>query len=125
MNQLIFNLFYQDDELKKLLTHKGMPQIFSGGLAPLGGSLPYVTWQIISKVPTQTMGNKTKNNRSRIQFDIYSSDERQALQIQKLFNQRLERIGYVLRSAGPMREPETKHYRISQDVSFITGDLYE
>ncbi|MBS7835219.1 hypothetical protein J7620_09675 [Wohlfahrtiimonas chitiniclastica] len=125
MNQLIFNLFYQDDELKKLLTHKGMPQIFSGGLAPLDGSLPYVTWQIISKVPTQTMGNKTKNNRSRIQFDIYSSDERQTLQIQKLFNQRLERIGYVLHSAGPMREPETKHYRISQDVSFITGDLYE
>lgn len=121
MNQFIFNLFYQDDDLKKLLTNKGMTQVFSGGLAPLGASLPYVTWQVISKVPTQTVGNKIKNNRSRIQFDIYSDDQEQVLNIQALLNQRLERTGYVLNSFGPLREPETKHYRISQDVSFITG----
>ncbi|MGL4674973.1 MAG: tail completion protein gp17 [Wohlfahrtiimonas sp.] len=121
MNQFIFNLFYQDDELKKLLTSDEMTKVFSGGIAPLGTSSPYVTWQIISKVPTQTIGNQTKNNRSRIQFDIYSDKERQALQIQNLLNKRLERTGYVISSVGPMREPETKHYRISQDVSFITG----
>ena len=121
MNQFIFNLFYQDDELKKLLTDEGMTKVFSGGIAPLETSSPYVTWQIISKVPTQTIGNQTKNNRSRIQFDIYSDKERQALEIQNLLNKRLERTGYVISSVGPMREPETKHYRISQDVSFITG----
>lgn len=121
MNQLIFNLFYQDDDLKKILTDDGTTKVFSGGLAPLNTSSPYVTWQIISKVPTQTIGNKIKNNRSRIQFDIYSDDQEQALNIQALLNQRLQRIGYVLSSFGPLREPETKHYRISQDVSFITG----
>lgn len=122
MNQLIFNLFYQDDDLKKLLTDDGMTKVFSGGLAPLSTSSPYIVWQIISKVPTQTIGNKTRNNRSRIQFDIYSDDQEQVLNIQALLNQRLERTGYVLNSFGPLREPETQHYRISQDVSFITGD---
>lgn len=121
MNQFIFNLFFLDVELKKILTDGDMTKVFSGGLAPLETSSPYVTWQIISKVPTQTIGNQTKNNRSRIQFDIYSNDEHQALQIQNLLNKRLERVGYVISSVGPMREPETKHYRISQDVSFITG----
>lgn len=121
MNQFIFNLFYQDDELKKLLTDEEMTKVFSGGIAPLSTSSPYVVWQIISKVPTQTIGNQTKNNRSRIQFDIYSDKERQALEIQNLLNKRLERTGYVISSVGPMCEPETKHYRISQDVSFITG----
>lgn len=122
MNQLIFNLFFLDAELKQILTDGEMTKVFSGGLAPLETSSPYVVWQSINKVPTQTIGNKTMNNRSRIQFDIYSDDEEQALQIQKLLNKRLERVGYVISSVGPMREPETKHYRISQDVSFITGD---
>lgn len=122
MNQLIFNLFFLEAELKQILTDGKITKVFSGGLAPLETSSPYVVWQSISKVPTQTIGNKTINNRSRIQFDIYSDDEAQALQIQKLLNKRLERVGYVISSFGPMREPETKHYRISQDVSFITGD---
>lgn len=121
MNQFIFNLFYQDNELKKLLTDDEMTKVFSGGIAPLGASLPYVTWQIISKVPTQTIGNKIQNNRSRVQFDIYSDSEQQALQIQHALNKRLLKVGYVISSIGPMREHETKHYRISQDVSFITG----
>lgn len=121
MNQLIFNLFFLDTDLKRILTAGEMLKVFSGGLAPLETSSPYVVWQSISKVPMQTIGNKTKNNRLRIQFDIYSDSEREVLQIQNLLNKRLERVGFVISSVGPMREPETNHYRISQDVSFITA----
>lgn len=121
MNQFIFNLFYLNEELKKLLTKDGVTKVYSAGLAPLNVTSPYVTWQRISNVPTNTIGNKRVNERSRVQFDIYSNDERQVLEIQKLLNDQITRVGFILSSAGPTRENETKHYRIIQDVNFITS----
>lgn len=111
-----------------LVDADGVLRVWGFGEAPEKETRPYVVWQTISGGPFNFI-NQTPNSDSwLVQVDVYveaeQGQERNAasslLTIAQTLRDALEPVAYIDAWRGMSREPGTRYYRYSFDVSFIT-----
>lgn len=111
MNELIY-------EISKREVFKGV-SFYSSGLAKDNAKTPYVTWQIISDNPFSGIGFEMMGSNIRVQFDIYSSSEKEVLTLSGELEKELLGVAIVEMRQGPRLEFGTKLYRRVVDMSFF------
>lgn len=114
MNHLIY-------EVSKKM---GVP-FHSAGTAQTKRGANYITWQIISDVPLQTIDYRSETSKVRLQFDIYAQQEEVAFVISDNLEKEMNGEGLVLARNGPFFDVDTKMYRRTIDMSVLKGNRYE
>lgn len=82
-------------------------------------SLPYVVHQEVSGQPENTLNCLPTVDSNTTQIDIYASTRSSARETAIAVRNALEKVAYVVSGASTSREPDTRLFRVSFDVSWI------
>lgn len=96
-------------------------RIYGFGQAPQSPTKPYITWQVVSGVPSNYQGQAPSVDRQRIQVDIWSDDQQQTLDLGSAVRTELDKHGYQITQVGPQVDPETYTNRLTLDYSIWLG----
>lgn len=93
-------------------------RLYPFGEADQNTTKPYVTWQLITGVPENYLGQLPDADSSRVQLNVWGATQASANQTAKVVRDAIEPHAYVLNSGDTGRDPETKNYGYMLDVSF-------
>lgn len=82
---------------------------------------PYLVWSIVAGTPFNKLSEAPRIDDVRVQFDAYAPSAEGADAADAIYvacRDVLEQHGYVVSFNGSMRDPETRNYRVSWDMSF-------
>lgn len=88
------------------------------GFAEQGAPKPYAVWQVIGGRPENPITCAPDVDNYLVQIDVYSTEAQSGLDAAGALRQALEKVCYVTSWRGQSRDPETKDFRVSFDVSF-------
>lgn len=96
--------------------------LFGYGKGSSGGvpATPYAVWQIIGGIPENYLGSLPDADNWSLQIDVYASTAADARDAAMALRNAIEPVAYVVGWRGEGREPDTKLYRYSFDVDWIT-----
>ena len=89
------------------------------GDAPQDGVLPYAVWQTIGGDPENYLAGRPDIDGYTLQVDVYAETGKDARAVAKAIRDAIELKAYIIRWGGESRDPETKNYRYSFDVSWF------
>lgn len=92
-------------------------RIYGFGQAPQSPTKPYITWQLVSSVPSHYQDTTPSTDRQRIQIDIWSDDQQETLDIGAAVRNALDVRGHQFNQMGPMVDQETYTNRLTLDYS--------
>lgn len=95
-------------------------RVFVPGEAPEGIKLAYLTWQTIGGVPENYLGDKPDVDNFVTQLDAYAKTLTEARAVAKAVRDAVEAVAYVTQWLGENREPDTRLFRVSFQVDWIT-----
>lgn len=95
-------------------------RVYPHGEAPQNGALPYVTHQLVAGSPSNYLAGTPDTDRYRIQFNCYADTATGARNAAEVIREALEGSAYVESFNGSGRDPETKRYTYSFDISFTS-----
>lgn len=81
---------------------------------------PYVTWQLITGIPENYLGQLPDSDSFRVQLDVWAATQASANETALAVRDAIEPHAYMLNSGGTTRDPETRNYRYMLDVEFQT-----
>lgn len=116
----IFRLAAQDAAVKAALG-ANPTRLFLFGLAPEGVADPYAVWQVAGGAPENYLADRPDMDGFVIQFDVYGTSATQVRNAAKALRDALEIYAYVTSWRGESRDAETKRYRSSFDMSWLTS----
>lgn len=96
------------------------PRIYPFGEAPQAGAKPYAVYSAIDGMPYNTMNCRPKTDWVTLQVDVYADSSAKASTAANAIRHAIELNSYIKRYNGSLRDPETKLYRVSFDVDFIS-----
>lgn len=96
-------------------------RVFPFGSAPDGVGLPYAVWQVVSGDPENYITNAPDMDSFLTQIDIYASTATTARDAAKALRDAIEPHAHIVAWRGEQKDPQTKHYRYSFDVKFLTA----
>lgn len=82
---------------------------------------PYAVWQTVYGSPENRLAGAPDSDRWGVQIDAYAQSAASARNVAKALRDALEPSGYVVAWNGEHREPDTKLYRYSFTVEFMTS----
>lgn len=98
-------------------------RIFSSGMAPQGTLTPYVTWFVVTGDPFVNLSDAPGADNDTIQIDSWAGpgDDQEivCINLAKAVRAALDAAGQANRIIINAREPDTKLFRIGQQVEFI------
>lgn len=97
-------------------------RVYSFGSAPDDVQKPYALWQLVAGSPENYLDGVPDVDSFIVQIDVYcsSSSSAPAREGAKAIRDALELVAYVVSWRGESRDAETKDYRYSFDVDFLT-----
>lgn len=104
-------------------SHLGEPpnmRLYPFGEATQNTLKPYATWQLISGVPENYLGNLPDADDYRTQIDVWALTQASALAVAKAIRDAIEPHAHITNAGNTGRDPETKNFRYMLDVEFIT-----
>lgn len=116
----IFQITSADAELSLLLDSDGIFRLFMFGMAPQNVERPYAVWQLISGSPQNYISGRPDTEAHTLQIDVYAKTASEARTVLGSLERALEVHCHVRRYNGESRDTETKDYRASMDVDWIT-----
>lgn len=96
-------------------------RVFVPGEAPQETKQNYLTWQIVSGLPENYIGQVPDTDTHTVQLDIYAATLSDARAIAKVVRDAIEPVAYVTGWLGESRELDTRLYRVSFQVDWITN----
>jgi len=90
------------------------------GEAPENSVLPYSVWQQVSGSPENYLGDLPDLDSYTLQIDVYASTGSSARAAAKAIRDAIEPHAHIVAWRGESRETETKLYRYSFDVEWMT-----
>lgn len=96
-------------------------RFFLFGEASQGTAKPYAVWQTVYGNPENKLAGIPGEDRWGIQVDAYADTAASARNVAKALRDALEPEAYVTAWNGEFREPDTKLYRYSFTVEFMTA----
>ena len=94
-------------------------RVFSFGETEGPADQPYVVHQEVSGQPENFLGDIADLDNHSIQIDVYSPDRTLSKQVAKAVRDALEKVAYTVSGAATSREPDTRLFRVSFDVSLF------
>ena len=95
-------------------------RIYPFGEARQSDVYPYVVWQIVGGAPENYLGDLPDVDMFSTQIDVYARTWKSARDVAEAVQAAIEAEAHVVAYHGEMRDPETKSYRISFSVDWIT-----
>ncbi|NBF13089.1 DUF3168 domain-containing protein [Pseudomonas sp. Fl4BN1] len=80
---------------------------------------PYAVWQTIGGDPENYLAGRPDIDGYTLQVDVYAETGKDARTVAKALRDAIEPHAYIIRWGGDGRDPATKNYRYSFDVSWI------
>lgn len=114
----VYDLVEASENVTELLGNP--PRFYAFGDAPQGVVMPYAVWQVVAGSPMNYLGEVPDADSVLIQIDVYAAESRTCRNVAFAIRDAVEPAAYVTSWRGEMRESETREYRTSFDVSFIT-----
>lgn len=101
-------------------------RVFVPGEAPQGSSPQtpqptYLVWQIIGGQPENYVGDVPDTDTHTVQMDVYAAQLSDARAVAKAVRDAIEPVAYVTGWLGESREVDTRLYRVSFQVDWITN----
>jgi hypothetical protein len=96
-------------------------RIYGFGEAPQSPTYPYITWEIVSEVPSNYLGEVPVVDNHRVEVNIWARDQQAALDTKDAVRTALDPNGHQILGLGPNVDPETQSYRIQFDYSLWTS----
>jgi hypothetical protein len=116
----VFEVLSASTAVKAKLGNPPNMRLFPFGEADQNTTKPYVTWQLLTGVPENYLGQLPDADSYRIQLDIWAATQVSANQTAEAVRDAIEPHAYLLNSGGTTRDPETRNYRYMLDVEFQT-----
>lgn len=82
--------------------------------------LPYAVWQVISGSPENYLAGRPDIDGFSTQIDVYAETASEARTSAKALRDALEPVAYVTGYNGETRDPDTRNFRYSFDVAWLT-----
>ncbi len=95
-------------------------RIYPFGEAPDKVARPYVVWQTVGGAPENFLDRRPDIDRFSTQIDVYAETATAARAVAKAMINAIEPVAYVTGYNGETRDTETKDYRYSFDVDWLT-----
>jgi len=92
-------------------------RIYGFGQAPQSPAKPYITWQVVSGVPSNYHDRAPTVDRQRIQVDIWSDDQSETLSLGTAVRTEMDKHGHQLNQLGPEVDDETYTNRLMLDYA--------
>lgn len=105
-------------------TYLGTPpnlRLYPFGEATQNTVKPYATWQLISGVPANYLGQLPNMDDYRIQIDIWGQTQASALLVAQAIRDAIEPYAHIVNAGNTTRDTETKNYRYMIDAEFFTA----
>jgi len=96
-------------------------RVFMFGHAPQGTTKPYAVWQLIGGSPENYLATRPDADNWSLQIDVYATTGELARSAAQSIRDAIEPVSYVIGWRGESRDTETKNYRVSFDVDWITN----
>lgn len=81
---------------------------------------PYAVWQNIGGSPENYLNQRPDADRYSLQVDVYGDTDADVIAVARALRDAIETKAYITRWGDQSRDPETKRYRYSFDVDWIT-----
>lgn len=115
----VFSLLSADTSLVALLGSSPF-RCYPFGEAPQGVTYPYVTWQILTAIPENTLACVPSIDAITVQVDVWASSVASCLAVAQDVRDRLELSAYMVAFGDTNRMPDTRSYRYRMDFQFWT-----
>lgn len=96
------------------------PRFYGFGDAVQDGAKPYAVHQTISGSPENYLNQRPDQDTLIVQVDVYAKTPQLAKQVVTALVDAFEPVAYVTSWNGEFRDPDTKLWRISFTVEFMT-----
>ena len=101
-------------------------RVFVPGEAPQGTTPQqpqpsYLVWQVIGGLPDNYLGDVPDYDTFTIQMDVYADALSKARAVAKAVRDAIEPVAYITGWLGESRELDTRLYRVSFQVDWITN----
>ncbi len=116
----IHTIVAADTSVQSLLSNGSLLRFYPFGEARQQDVYPYAVWQIVSGQPENYLGQRPDVDSFSTQVDVYGKTWRSAREVGDALQAALEGDAYVSSYLGEMRDPETKSYRVSFTVDWVT-----
>lgn len=116
----IFELAAKDADVRAALG-ESPTRLFLFGMAPEGVADPYAVWQVVGGSPENYLAGRPDMDGFTVQFDVYGTTAEQVRDAAKALRDALETNAYITSWRGESRDPETKRYRSSFDMSWYVS----
>lgn len=90
------------------------------GEAPEGVTYPYAVWQLVSGSPENYLAGRPDIDGFSLQIDVYAKSGSDARAVGRALRDAIELSAYITRWSGESRDEDTKTYRLSFDVDWLT-----
>lgn len=94
-------------------------RIYRRGIGPDKPQQPYVTWQVISGVPENTLSETPSKDRMTVQIDCWHRDDKGCEVLATAVRDALEDKGHMTGTPVDQRDPETKLWRLALEFDFF------
>jgi hypothetical protein len=81
---------------------------------------PYAVWQMITGVPANYLGQLPDNDDTRVQVDVYASDQAGARNLALAIRNAIEPHAHMVMFADRGRDATTRNYGFMMDFEFFT-----
>lgn len=96
-------------------------RVYGFGRARQDEALPYAVFQTVAGTPENYLGQVPDMDGMTLQLDIYAATTDAAMDGAEVIRDALEPVAYVTAWRGESQDPDTKRFRYSFDVDFLTS----
>lgn len=94
-------------------------RLYAFGDAPQDCLRPYAVWQTVGGDPENYLAGRPDIDGYTLQIDVYATCAKDVRAVAKAIRDAIELKANITRWGGDSRDPETKDYRYSFDVSWL------
>lgn len=95
-------------------------RIYGFGTAPQNPTYPYITWEIITGVPSNYQGETPKVDKYRVEVNVWGRDQQTVLDAGAAIQSALDSNGHQITQIGPNQDQATQSFRLQLDYSIWT-----
>lgn len=120
MTAPVFSLALSSPDVVSLIGKGSTLRLYLFGEAPQNVVVPYVVWQLVDGSPENRLSGVPDMDNFTVQLDVYADSAKEARQIKDALRDVYEPHAYVVSYNFEAREPDTRLYRFSFTVEFMT-----
>lgn len=117
----VYSTLEASADVVALLGSASRLRVFVPGEAPQETKLSYLVWQTIGGVPENYIGTLPDLDTFAVQLDAYAATLGEARAIAKVVRDAIEPVAYITGWLGEGKDVDTRLYRVSFQVDWITN----